>query len=272
MSEPVQTVARRIALGRILLNAFVLPFRHIDQVVRQTGVPLALVIALGLASGFANASGSRAWAWALLALYLLSTAWLAVNIHRMVLMESPDSPLRFDAPAMRRLAMFALIGTAIYMLYHYLRVMLISLTLLLTMSRYVPAGETPPPPDLSTQSYIDLVDLGISAALFLAIGRLALLLPATALDRRLDVPGAWRLTRGNSWRLAIVVGALPWALNWLLSQVQLNDTSEWAVMQIAVAFTLLVEVVAISLAYRELADEVTPPASVPAPPPTDPHA
>ncbi len=195
MNEPGQGPARRIPLGSILLNAFVLPFRHIDQVVRQTGAPLALIVGFGLASAFANASGSRVLAWTLLAAYLLSTAWLAVTTHRMVLMESPGSPLRFDAPAIRRLALFALIGAALWMMYHYLRLILISLALL-TQSRYVAAGEAPPAQAMDFQNFIDVVNLAGSAALFLLIGRLALLLPAAALDRKLGVPDVWRMTRG----------------------------------------------------------------------------
>jgi hypothetical protein len=272
VNQPAREGPQRISLGSILLQAFVLPVRNIDQVVRQTGVPLALLIGFGLASAFAAASGSRAWAWTLLVAYLLATTLLAVNTHRMVLMESPGSPLHFDAPAIRRLGLFALIGTALWMLYHYLRLIVISLTLLFTQSRYVPAGEAPPTPATDPQIFIGHVDLGVSAALFLVIGRLALLLPAAALDRRLTVPGVWRMTRGNAWRLAIVVGALPWSLDWLLGQVELANAAEWAAMQIAVALTLLVEVVAVSLAYRELAGDFMDPAAVPGQPPIDPHA
>lgn len=272
MSIPPPAEVRRIALGSLVLSAFILPARHLDQVVRIAGIPLAAMIGLGLATAAAESNGNRPMAWTLFAGYLLATVWLAVTTHRMVLLDAPGSPTRFDGPALRRLALFALTAAALWALFHFARIVTISASLALLGSRYVPAGETPPTPAVDPQLLIDIVDYVASAAMYLVVGRLALLLPAAALDRGARVSGVWRMTRGNAWRLAVVVGALPWALNWFLSLVELDTPMEWALMHVVVTLTVLIEVVAVSLAYRELTTGFTDSSAAPAPPPTGPRA
>ena len=48
------------------------------------------------------------------------------------------------------------------------------------------------------------------------IARVSLMLPAIAIDRKPDLGAAWQASRRNGWRLAIVVGLLPWCLQHLV--------------------------------------------------------
>jgi hypothetical protein len=70
---------------------------------------------------------------------------------------------------------------------------------------------------------------------------------------------------GNSWRLAVVVGLLPWLLGALTSMLTREGASdvEWCLLQVIVSVTLVIEVVALSLAYRELTAPEPPPMNPP---------
>ena len=73
-------------------------------------------------------------------------------------------------------------------------------------------------------------------------------------------------SRRNGWRLAIVVGVLPWCLQQLTDLMYRNGASsmEFAILVVLAAALVIVEVVALSLSYWELTS--------PAPPPTHPPA
>src|SRR5260370_33994970 len=57
---------------------------------------------------------------------------------------------------------------------------------------------------------LGLIWLGLGV-IFLLLPRVSIALPAVALDERLTLTQAWRLSRGNSWRLALatLLCALP---------------------------------------------------------------
>jgi hypothetical protein len=93
------------------------------------------------------------------------------------------------------------------------------------------------------------------------MGRLALVLPAAALDRRLTLADSWAATRENGWRLAIVVGALPWVLDALTSFAYREDSGiiESAALAVLCVVTLTVEITALSLSYKQLVPQSEPP-------------
>jgi hypothetical protein len=261
--SPEEPAPRKLPLRRVLAGAFVLPARHLDQVIQQAGIPLLAVIGLSLVTALNGGGGVVTWA--LVALYLLAIAWLCLCTHRMVLLDSPDAPMRPDGPALKRLGRFALVGGAVWGVFHFVRLILIGIIMTAIGSRYVAAGEAPSSGE-NVEGLVFYADLAASAVLFLLVGRLALLLPAIAVDRPFDLRSTWHATRGNSWRLAVVVGVLPWMLKLALGQLYRGSgATEWAIFQVVLAIMLVIEVVAISLAYRELLE--TP--AGPAPPPTD---
>jgi hypothetical protein len=226
---------------------------------------VAWTLSWGLASIEGN-EGNSAAGWAFVLVYIVLSSWLALTIHRMVLLEEPGSPLRLDASALARLGRFLLAVIVIWVVYHGARLLLASVVVAALGAQYVPAGGVRRELPLSLESIGHLV----SALAFLVIARFVLLFPQVAIGKPFDIGAAWNLSRGNTWRLAVVVGLLPWLLEraaWLLYRDNASDL-EWCLIQTVLTFALLIEVVAVSLSHRELSPEI----AAPAPPPTDPPA
>ena len=89
------------------------------------------------------------------------------------------------------------------------------------------------------------------------LARVAPVLPAAAIGARVNVPEMWRHTRGNGWRLAFVVGVLPWVLAYI-SQFAAGDDPGIAIGIVTSALSvalMAVEISALSIAYRFLTAE-----------------
>ena len=86
--------------------------------------------------------------------------------------------------------------------------------------------------------------------------RFSLLLPATAVDRDVDVPWAWKLSKRNGWRLTIVVGVLPWVLTFLgdfLLRAEATFVEKITFVLVSFIF-MAIEIIALSLSYKHLTD------------------
>lgn len=111
---------------------------------------------------------------------------------------------------------------------------------------------------IAGQASIELkwTEQAVRVALLYPLGRLCVMFPATAVEQHPapDVHWAWQLTRGNGWRLMIVVGALPWLFSLLISAVYRSEatTFEWVLVGLLGLALLAVEVAAVSISYREL--------------------
>ncbi len=252
---------RNLPLRRILFGAFALSWRHRSDLARATGLPILAVIACTLAQNLAGLSANRPVQWTLYFVYSIALSWLAISIHRLVLIEDAAGREQSSSTVLKRLGRF--VGTVIGMWLAYLSLVLfIANVTLLPLARYVPSGESPGP--LS-------IDVGwlMTGAMILAmwpIARLALLFPALAVDLSFDPIAAWKATRGSGWKLAIVVGALPWVLR-SIADAMYRDEATWlefgALLVLTAAFTVI-QVVALSLSYWELTRPERPPTPPPA--------
>ena len=86
------------------------------------------------------------------------------------------------------------------------------------------------------------------------VARWSLILPATAVDKRLTLSEAWNLATGNGWRLTIIVGILPFCFGMLgLFFFHDNDSTILSITISIISYLLLtVEITALSLAYKFL--------------------
>lgn len=95
-------------------------------------------------------------------------------------------------------------------------------------------------------------------AVFLAViyflGRWSLVFPAAAMDQPISFATAWAYSRENGWRLAVLVGFIPAALEIARSLLlRANATAFELVLNVLIGYALLAaEIVALSLAYRTL--------------------
>lgn len=89
--------------------------------------------------------------------------------------------------------------------------------------------------------------------------RLSLLFPATAIDRDVDVDWAWKISKKNGWRLAVIIVLLPLVFGLLqgLHVFFLRGNATWVEDIIFVLLRLIllaVEIVALSLSYKHLTE------------------
>jgi hypothetical protein len=251
----------RLSLRQVLWGAFALPWQHRGAVARATGLPLLAVIAVTLAWEAADLNDSGAARWTLYFLYWLAVCWLATTVHRLVLLQGDDARNRMDASGLRRLGMFAGTALGMWLLFAVLIIFMMSV-MLIPFSRYVPAGESPPPTRMpGFWPWINTLAMVLAAWV---VGRVSLMLPAIAVDRRMDPIAAWVASRGNGWKLAIVIAVLPWALGKIGTLLYRDGAStvEFALLLVLTTLFIIVEIVALSLSYWEL--------TAPAPPPTPP--
>lgn len=89
--------------------------------------------------------------------------------------------------------------------------------------------------------------------------RWAVVFPAAAVDARMDLKGAWELTRGNGLRMMVIAGGLPWALRYASWWLYRDEPALAEVVLITILGTALiaVEIAALSLAYRALSSQAT---------------
>jgi hypothetical protein len=88
------------------------------------------------------------------------------------------------------------------------------------------------------------------------MARLAVLLPATAIDERHTMRWAWDITANNGWRLTVVVALLPMLLDTLHALVDLKGhlAVEFLVAVLRYA-VVAVEIAVLSIAFRFLSQE-----------------
>jgi Flp pilus assembly pilin Flp len=244
----------RLSLVRVLSSTFTLSWQHRADVARTVAIPLLAVIGCTLAWDLAAMNVSKTGRWTFLGIYLVANCWLASVTQRMVLMEQPGKPTHFDKAAWQRLFMFVAVVAALWALY---TAMKLGIRTALNVSKEFPIPSK-------------VVDAVATWLPFLLIGRFSLLLPAVATGERFQPAKAWRDSVGNSWRLAVVVGALPSLLDFLVDLLYRNGATafEFGLLVVLSALCTVLEVVALSLAYQALTSNLT----APAPPPTDPPA
>jgi hypothetical protein len=251
---------RRLPLRRIIFSAFTLPWEHRNEAFRAIAMPLLAVIACTLAWQVVEVSESLAGRVAqnliYSIVYAIATSWLAIEIHRLVLLDAAARG-RLDIRTLRRLVLFCgvLLGLG---LLHAAVTMLISNGILgiFIPPRYVPAGtgsqqvqqafKLPFPPQWIINA--------AAIASYWFVGRLSLMLPAIAIDQKADLVAAWRASQRNGWRLAVIVGALPWCLGRLIDFMYRGGATsmEIGILVVLGALFIVVEVVALSLSYWEL--------------------
>lgn len=244
-------------------GAFALPWQHRAEVARATGLPMLAVIGATLIGGAAGFGQSAAVQWTLYFLYIVALAWLAISVHRMVLLDGAKSLASPGSAALRRLARFVGAMIALWLFYAALNLAMMSITML-PFSHYVPAGTTPPTDHLSTAfPYINRV---VNVLALWPVVRFSLLFPALAVDHGFVPRASWQATRGNGWRLVIVIGVLPWALNRLVVAMHRDDSGwvEFGVMLVIGTLLAIIQVVALSLSYWELTQPEPPPTPPPA--------
>lgn len=263
----------RLDLPTIIRGTFAFPWRHRALFLSAVGLPLAVLAAalvlMLLLQRFMVGAGEIVGALVL----LLVVCWVAVRCHRAVLLAGRGLPegstpvgtyLRYDS----WLVAGGIVWNVVTLV---LAMAATSIVLGFEARANIAAGtvgDAAPAANPHTQSLIDYLALAATVPPMYLLARLSPLLPASAIGRVWTPGTAWKLSRGNGWRLVIIVFLLPQAVSWLVARLWQLDSH---VLSTALVYTLFViltplEVIALSLSFRELESNLTPrPPDAPAP-------
>lgn len=245
----------KLPVVKILWGMFAFPVMYPAATLRAAGLPLLAIIATSLYWVTGAPASVPGMPWALVFVNAALFSWLAVRIHRLVLLGVHE-----DAPAHR----LKTVGN--YLSALVLGTVILVVLIAIVSFRYVPTGGNPGDAD-------GMIGLPPWAAwlaqlpAFYLLARLAVALPAFALGQGWRLNDAWRLSSGNGWRLVLIVFLLPVGIDWFVAIVYGYIWYSVAIAALAVFKALLTteSVIALSLAYRELT-------ATPEPPPTTPPA
>jgi len=240
-----------LAVGKVVLGAFLVPWWKRRAFARALAIPLVALASLMLSWYYAADMVPAYVGWVLCLVYAGLFTAFAVRCHRLVLI---DSEARAVDPwprwSWRELRFFYWL-TGVWLI-----AMVPSWFALLIAANVISWRHSP-------AEFSVWMDWSIYVSKIPALyvfARLSPILPAAAIDRTVDLKSAWRLTKKNGWRLALVVGVLPWAISQLLGLLYRGEATalETIVLTTLGIALLSVEIAALSLSYRELTDEGDP--------------
>lgn len=245
-----------------------MPWAQGGRLLRVVAIPLALVLALSIIQGLALLPGTRILSGVWQLGYSLSVAWLAVAIHRHVLVDARLATAEPTAATVRRVVLYAIAVTIIWMLFIALAAVL---SLVYDKVAIGEAGESMQRLELLLEKMRGALVATFVAAIVMAIlaGRLCLLLPAISIDAGSST--AIQAARGNTLRLTLVFSLLPCVFALIstgftdegLTQ-ESSTTVERLFLCLLGAIFLVIEVAALSLSYRELTSPAPQPTNLPA--------
>jgi hypothetical protein len=240
---PSQAPRPALSLPAITSQAFRLPWDRRADFVRALALPALAIAALRVGLWLAgDMGGALRWtAWiAHAAVWVL----FAVACHRLVLLDlRGDSVPRVPGWG-RGETIFAVVMALICA-----TVMIVMTGALVVVGAVVV--------NVISQQAFELLNFLSPVVGTYIFARMAPALPAAAIGARVNLPEMWRRTRGNGWRLAFVVGVLPWALAYV-SKLATGDDPGIAIGIVTTALSvalMAVEITALSIAYRMLTAE-----------------
>lgn len=240
-----------LSVGKVVLGAFLVPWWKRRAFARALAIPLAALATLMLSWYYAAEIVPSYAGWLLCLVYACLFTLFAVRCHRLVLIDSEmrAAELRPRWSWRETRFFYWLVGLWLISWVTWWFALLLAANAI--SWRHLPA-EFP--------VWMDWSSYACKIPALYVFARLSPILPAAAIDRTVDLKSAWLLTRKNGWRLALVVGVLPWAISQLLGLLYRGEATvvETIVLTTLGIALLAVEIAALSISYRELTNEEGP--------------
>ena len=222
---------------RLMAEAIAEVYRHRITLLRGTLLPFAGILLVDVFAGAANTAWGRlAWSFAVFPLYAL----LATTVHRVILLGEHSLPSPSGVYWSERETRFTgwLIG--IWLLYFALSL----------PTAFIAAAF-----DQSRDEY-DLSWIGVILSFLLIAyfqGRFSLVLPATAVDRRMDFRESWARSRGSGMIIAMAL-VIPAMIMIPVGEILYNtDRGDLALVADVIYVLVLVPVYVVEIAIISLA-------------------
>lgn len=238
----------QLNVAKVALGAFLIPWWNRAAFGRALVIPLAVLVTFTLSWYFAgeHLPMPDVTSWVLYVAYWFLFVPFAVTSHRLVLLDAQTIASRMVPRWSWRETRFFLWMAAVGLIFAGMVYGVATFLLSLWMP-WMPEIE----PN-STWFQWSVVAAKLPA--FYVFGRLCLIFPATAVDRKVDLKWAWASTRKNGWRLVLIVGVLPWLVSSAVTLLYRENATalETIVLTVLGCALIAVEIAAISLSYREL--------------------
>jgi hypothetical protein len=247
-------MAAPLEVGKVILGAFLVPWRNRGAFGRALAIPLLSLVTLSLSWYYAGAYLPTPSTWLLLLLYGVLFVFFAVTCHRLVLLDPHSVASRIAPRWSWRESRFLFWMVAVWLIGGVVALALITLGAnIFLWSTEVPAANVAASGHSDAKWFDWAVFVAKVPALYM-VARLCVLFPATAVDRKVNLKWAWRLTENSGWRLFLVVAVLPWLISELVSLVYRKDASviETIILTFVGSALFAAEIAALSLSYREL--------------------
>lgn len=210
------------------------------EFLRAIALPtLVLVVFWAVGTNYSTALQSYMWLPYLLG-YGLGFSFLAVTCHRLILVGDADRHRSFKAKPGYRELRFLLWVVVIYAIESVLE----------GISWYLAK-------DIGSGDVGAWVKQVASIPALYVLARLSLAFPAVAIDRNAGLRWSWNRTRGNGWRIFVVVGLFPLLTDmtiWLVWREEATVLEE-TILSIFTFIGLAIEIIALSFVYKELAKQ-----------------
>jgi hypothetical protein len=232
---------------KVIVAALYYSWSYKTELMRAIALPtLVLVVLWSLATVFSDqlAGGGI---WVVMLAMSFGTSFFVVTCHRLILVDSCDRYQFFKGrPGYRELKFLG------WMVAIYLMVAFLQAPFVITASAIL--GESA----LTGQGEIAgwVKEMASIPALYV-LARFSLIFPATALDNIVTMRWAWQRTKGNGWRIFLVVGLFPWLIERVTGALLRHGASavEWALVVIFAYIGLAVGIISLSFTYREFAKQ-----------------
>lgn len=245
----------RLSVLRVMRDTLRIPAQHWREFLKPLALPAVAIAVLTLGWQLTRSQMPAVVSWAMFALYGALLTVLAIACHRLVLLGPTPStlrpPFRWGARETRFIGWLLVLG-ALYSVIHLTVVLVIlNFTILPSFIRMTAAQSASSSPDMGWLKPAEYLGLLISTYF---IGRLSLVLPATALDATASFRRAWRLSARNGWRLLGVVGVFPWVVSRGLGLLYRDGATlaESAVLILLGVLVSTLGIIALSLSYQDL--------------------
>lgn len=232
----------RLPVFKIIAGALSIAWFSWREYLRVLAVPTLMLVSVWAVTAVFGGDSRAYVSWIALPLYGLAFALFAVTCHRFILLHASERGPGSIAIGRRELR-FLVWMVGVYALVTLLT--MLPLTLLININSVAEAE--------ARADEFDLMQKLASIPAYYVLGRISLVFPAIAIDLDASLKWSWHMTNGNGWRMFIIVGLFPLAMNTLIWLVWRDEATvvEQALLSLCYFIGLSIEIFALSFSYLE---------------------
>lgn len=227
------TIAKSLSVSKIIYRSFSVVWEKRLRMFQGLTLPILLIVAIRY---FSN--DEKPWIATICLIPIFSL--FAVSCHRLVLLGDnaiPKYGLRSWTRLETRFVWYTLIVASIAWLFTILGFFItVGISMLIDPTR------------AEIRQYTFFYFLGFCLLPSYFMGRLSLVLPATAIGQSKGLTWSWKVTRGNGLKLMLLIGLMPFTVISYLPTIEMNRVLELVLLSIA----MILEAIILSYTFDTL--------------------